>query len=32
MRLVHLPPPASLTRLIDVSSIGVGVLTDVLPF
>lgn len=32
VRLVHLPPPGGLTRLIDVSSIGVGVLTDVLPF
>ena len=32
MRLVHLPPPGSLTRLIDVTAIGVGALTDALPF
>ena len=32
MRLIHLPPPGSLTRLIDVTAIGVGALTDVLPF
>jgi hypothetical protein len=32
MSLVHLPPPGSFSRLIDVASIGVGVLTDVLPF
>ncbi|NMO55179.1 hypothetical protein HH310_28840 [Actinoplanes sp. TBRC 11911] len=32
MRLIHLPPPGSLTRLLDVTSIGVGALTDRLPF
>jgi hypothetical protein len=31
MRLIHLPPPGSLTRLLDVASIGVGALTDALP-
>lgn len=32
LRLVHLPPPGSLTRLLDVTSIAVGALTDALPF
>ena len=32
MRLIHLPPPGSFTRLIDVTAIGVGALADVLPF
>jgi hypothetical protein len=32
IRLIHLPPPGSLTRLLDISSIAVGALTDALPF
>jgi hypothetical protein len=32
MRLLHLPRPGSLAKLLDVSSIGVGALTDALPF
>jgi hypothetical protein len=32
LRMIHLPPPASLTRLIDVTAIGVGAITDLLPF
>ena len=31
MRLIHLPPPGSLTRLLDTTSIAVGALTDALP-
>lgn len=31
MRLLHLPRPGSLAKLLDVSSIGVGALTDALP-
>ena len=32
LRLIHLPPPGSLTRLLDTTSIAVGALTDALPF
>ena len=32
MSLLHLPAPGSLTRLLDVTSIAVGALTDALPF
>jgi hypothetical protein len=31
MRLVHLPRPGSLAKLLDIASIGVGALTDALP-
>jgi len=31
LRLLHLPRPGSLAKLLDVSSIGVGALTDALP-
>lgn len=31
MRLVHLPRPGSLAKLLDTASIGVGALTDLLP-
>jgi hypothetical protein len=31
MRMIHLPRPGSLAKLLDVTSIGVGALTDVLP-
>lgn len=31
LRLVHLPRPGSLAKLLDVASIGVGALTDGLP-
>jgi hypothetical protein len=32
LRLIHLPPPGSLTKLLDTTSIAVGALTDALPF
>ena len=32
LRLLHLPSPGSLARLLDVTSIPVGALTDALPF
>ena len=32
LRMLHLPRPNGLAKLLDVSSIGVGALTDVLPF
>jgi hypothetical protein len=31
LRLAHLPRPGSLTKLLDVASVGVGALTDLLP-
>lgn len=31
VRLLHLPRPGSLAKLLDVASIGVGALTDALP-
>lgn len=31
MRLVHLPRPGSLAKLLDIASVGVGGLTDALP-
>jgi hypothetical protein len=31
MRLAHLPRPGSLAKLLDLGSVGVGCLTDVLP-
>ncbi|WP_410672482.1 hypothetical protein [Amycolatopsis sp. cmx-4-68] len=31
LRLLHLPRPGSLAKLLDVASIGVGALTDALP-
>lgn len=31
MRLLHLPRPGSLAKLLDVASVGVGALTDALP-
>jgi hypothetical protein len=31
IRLLHLPRPGSLAKLLDVASIGVGALTDALP-
>jgi len=31
LKLVHLPRPGSLAKLLDVASVGVGALTDVLP-
>ena len=32
MRLAHLPRPGSLAKLLDLGSVGVGCLTDALPF
>jgi hypothetical protein len=32
LRMLHLPRPNGLAKLLDVSSIGVGALTDALPF
>ncbi len=31
MRLAHLPRPGNLAKLLDVASVGVGALTDLLP-
>ena len=31
LRLAHLPRPGSLAKLLDVASVGVGALTDLLP-
>jgi hypothetical protein len=31
LRMAHLPRPNSLAKLLDVASVGVGALTDVLP-
>jgi hypothetical protein len=31
LKLVHLPRPGSLAKLLDVASVGIGALTDVLP-
>ena len=31
LRLAHLPRPGNLAKLLDVASVGVGALTDVLP-
>jgi len=31
MRLAHLPRPGSLAKLLDLASVGVGALTDLLP-
>lgn len=31
MRLAHLPRPGSLAKLLDIASLGIGALTDLLP-